>query len=48
MEPYECPFCGLQVDESHPHVVTPLRVFELHLDVHMAVGDRLPPRDVAA
>lgn len=48
MDAFECPFCGLTVDESHPHVITPLFVFERHLDVHMAVGDRLPERGVAA
>lgn len=42
MDAYACPFCGLEVDETHPAVVTPLRVFELHLDGHMERGDRLP------
>lgn len=37
-ERFGCPFCGAQVGVI---IVPALRAFELHLDVHMAQGDRL-------
>lgn len=42
-EPWCCPFCVLVVDERDPRAVLARRLFETHLDVHMARGDVLVP-----
>jgi hypothetical protein len=38
-ERHACPFCGASVGVV---VLPAMRAFELHLDGHMARGDRLP------
>lgn len=39
-EPFECPFCR-RVVAAQVIVMPALHAFELHLDTHMARGDRI-------